>query len=26
LQHADRDLDVDHVRIGGVGCVECVGH
>lgn len=26
LQHADRDLDVDHVRIGGVGCVECFGH
>jgi hypothetical protein len=26
LQHADRDFDVDHVRIGGVGCVECVGH
>ena len=26
LQHADRDFDVDHFRIGGVGCVECVGH
>ena len=26
LQHADRNFDVDHVRIGSVGCVECVGH
>jgi len=25
LEHADRDLDVDHRRVGGIGEMQCVG-
>jgi hypothetical protein len=26
LEHANWDFDVDHLRIGGIGCVRLVGH